>query len=661
MAVVIQSMVEPRAAGVMFTINPLTGSWREMTIEAAWGLGDAVVSGRIVPDLYRIRRPRRAPRVGTSLLARLRLTILEKQVREQESQERIGSSGTVEEAVGVGIQADPKLSDSQILKLCRLGLRVESLLGAPQDIEWAITGSGELHLLQARPVTTTRDVRRSAPVVWTRRFGGERWSDPVTPLGWSSIQPQLDWFIAYPETAHRYFGGSGATRLYRQAPYFNVTVFRHLAFKLPGAAPPRFMVELLPPDEERGWLRRHAMAPDLRVYRSILAETFAERRWERFRWNLFRNWEAWEEFRQQLDESLHGLEPVTSAALATDRIELCKSLLRGYIGVHICSLLFANIWYELSSAALKRKGLEALTEVVLRAPGTNATVQTHQALWELAHGRRDLASVVEEFGHRAANSWALFSSRWSEDPEQVQILSETVGRGPEPAVLASQKHQETQEALESLSGLVGRLVGLSRRYLQLREDQRFHFDRILWEWKKTLLWMEEDQGMELRFLEEPEVHALLEGRLERTEAQAWIERRRMAWKTELERRRNGDDPPVFLGEGTSEEHVGRRLQGMGISSGVVTAPVRVIRSMEDASLLRPGEVLVTRSTDPGWTPLFLTASALVMELGGMLSHGAVVAREYRLPGVVNLSGAMESLKDGQVVTVDGTRGTVWIR
>jgi pyruvate,water dikinase len=100
---------------------------------------------------------------------------------------------------------------------------------------------------------------------------------------------------------------------------------------------------------------------------------------------------------------------------------------------------------------------------------------------------------------------------------------------------------------------------------------------------------------------------------------------------------------------------------MGVSAGVVTGTVRVIRSPSEAASLKPGEILVTRATDPGWTPLFLVAGGLVMELGGMLSHGAVVAREYGRPAVVNVSGATRLLSDGQTVTVDGGRGRVWIR
>jgi pyruvate,water dikinase len=110
-----------------------------------------------------------------------------------------------------------------------------------------------------------------------------------------------------------------------------------------------------------------------------------------------------------------------------------------------------------------------------------------------------------------------------------------------------------------------------------------------------------------------------------------------------------------------EQSTGLRLQGTGTSPGVVTGRVRVLRSLSDGHQLKAGEILVARATDPGWTPLFLKAGGVIMELGGMLSHGAVVAREYGLPAVVNIQGAMSRLEDGDVVTIDGRRGVVWVQ
>ena len=157
--------------------------------------------------------------------------------------------------------------------------------------------------------------------------------------------------------------------------------------------------------------------------------------------------------------------------------------------------------------------------------------------------------------------------------------------------------------------------------------------------------------------------ALLAGELPEADARGLVQRREEGWRAEARRWAEGDPPPPFLiGDVAPDDATeGLRLQGLGISAGVITGPVRILRSLAEADRLKAGEILVTQATDPGWTPLFLSAAGLVMEMGGLLSHGAVVAREYGLPAVVNISAATSRLSDGQIITVDGSRGVVWVR
>ncbi|RME23044.1 MAG: hypothetical protein D6798_14365 [Deltaproteobacteria bacterium] len=667
MGVVIQALVDPECAGVLFTIDPTTGSWREMTVEAAWGQGEAVVSGLVVPEFHRVRRPRRSPPPLQRLLARMRLQLVETVPARQDFRWTVDESGhgLVQRPVPPHQLGRPCLDPEAVLELCRLGLRVEGARREPVDVEWARDSDGQFWLLQARPVTAGRGTRRAGPTVWTRRFVGERWTRPATPLGWSLMRELLEWFIAYPETSRRYLGGAAPTRMVRFAPYFNVTVFRHLAFKLPGRPPPRFMVELLPEDEERGWLRSHAHPPDLRVYRSILGETLRERRWQRFRWNLFTNWKAWEELRPRLDAAIAELStPIRSTADALARTRRCEALAREYVKVHICSLLFANIWYQLAEAALNRAGHARRVGVLLNPPADSPTVQTNRALWRLGRGALSLDEFLAEYGHRADGAWELFSPRWCEDPERVRALAAAIADQPDPGIAARAAHAAADRELQQVHGLARAVTVLARRYLALREEQRFTFDRLAWQWKRAWLWLEDSAGLSLRFLEAAEARSFFDGELSRDRAEELITRRRAEWEAELRRRAEGDEPPVFIiGDAAAEAELPahQRLEGMGISSGVVTGPVRVVRSLEDAHRLRPGDILVTRATDPAWTPLFLNAAGLVMELGGMLSHGAVVAREYGLPAVVNVTDATRRLHDGQTVTLDGRRGIVWIR
>ncbi|MFM2248889.1 MAG: hypothetical protein RL071_4964, partial [Pseudomonadota bacterium] len=506
------------------------------------------------------------------------------------------------------------------------------------------------------------DVRPAGAVVWTRRFLGERWTEPATPLGWSVISEQLEWFIAYPRVSRRHLGGAPALRLHRFAPYVNATIFRHLAFKLPGMAPPRFLLELLPADEEAAWLRGLARAPDLAVYGAVLQDTLRERRWRRFRWNPLRNWAQWDSFAAALDAELPALHaPVLDEGDALRRHHRCVELLRGYISIHICSLLFANITYEAAAAALAAGGREGLTARVLRPLGESWTVRTNRALRALGRGELPLDAFLEAFGHRASSSWELFSPRWAEAPEIALGLAAAARGAPDPSVEAAQARLEADRIeLRLPDGLRG-LVSLTRRYLQLREDQRFVFDRLAWAHKKALLWLEGARGMQLRFLEHGELIGLVEGRLDPGTAAGLIARRGEAWAAEVERRRVGDEPPMVLTEGEEAPRAAEgRLTGLGISAGEVRAVARVLRSPAEGARLGRGEILVARAADPGWTPLFLVAGGVVLEQGGMLSHGAVVAREYGLPGVVNVEGATTRIADGQVITVDGRRGLVFL-
>jgi phosphohistidine swiveling domain-containing protein len=664
MAVLIQPMIEPRSAGVMFTVNPLTGSWREMTIEAAWGHGEAVVGGHVVPDYYVVRRPRRAPRPVQRVLARVRLEVVADHVRSQRLGWQPGPDGGMTVPIPRSRVEAPKLRHAELFKLCRLGLRIEGLLGGPQDIEWAQDESGHFVVLQSRPVTSAAGVRRSGPTLWTRRFVGERWTEPATPLGWSLMRGMLEDFIGYPVTSEELLDGGAPTQLVRFTPYFNVTVFRHLSFKLPGMPPPRFMMELLPPDEERGWLRRRAQAPDFRAYASVLRETYADKRWQRFRWNPLTNHRAWDRFETTLGEELDALGADIHTLSDANRVRAqCGALAQSYIGIHVCSLLFANLLYQMCEGWLLARGQASLASDALRPDAESWTVRTNHALWRLGRGEMDETAFLAAYGHRAASSWELFSPRWAEAPQTVRILAEAAAQHGDPAALARQQVQRAIDARGDLGWGLRKTVALTQRYLLLRENQRFHFDRLLWTWKRAFLWIESHLDMAIRFLESTELDALMSGALSADDARDRIARRSAAWDEEIERRAQGDEPPVFLVGNDAVEPLAadQRLQGMGISRGVATGTVRVLHSIEEADRLQKGDILVARATDPGWTPLFLKAGGLVMELGGMLSHGAVVAREYGLPAVVNVTGATQRLKDGQRITVDGARGMVWVR
>jgi pyruvate,water dikinase len=582
------------------------------------------------------------------------------------------------------------LSRSALFRLCRLGLKVEGLLGEPQDIEWVLDESGAFHLVQARPITTTGSPRVRTDVLYTRRFIGERWPEPTTPMGWSIMGPLFEWFIAYPETQARYLGGGAALKLVQSRPYLNTTVFRHLAFKLPGAPPPGFMLELVPQSEEMGWRRRHAVRPDFSVYGSILKTTWAERRWERFYWNPFTNHRQWSEVRDQLDAQLGDLEQPSTVAEAVDLVNQKIAFMRTYISVHVCSLLFANLWYEVLEACLAAwvpTRSAYLQERLAVCPPGNKTLETNAALWRMAASAQeaDLQALergeipeafrdfFETFGARSDASWEIMSPRWRHAPQALLPLLRAQG-GPDPMVREVAQEAAFEDAWVQLRRAVPsgwrrialeRLIPMLREYLLLRENQRFWFDKLLYSTQETLLWLGRalaadgvlEDPSDIAYLTWPEVQGISGGSLTTEAVADWVARRRAQREADVL-----TEPPVFLvGDqpGTLDDN-GGRLQGLGISPGRVRGRVRILRRLSDGQRIQAGEILVARAVDPGWTPLFVMAAGLILEMGSVLSHGAVVAREYKIPAVVNIDGVMRRLRDGDEVTVDGTRGVVWL-
>ncbi|MCO4745320.1 MAG: hypothetical protein KC912_11075 [Proteobacteria bacterium] len=694
MGVVVQELVDARVSGVMFTINPLNGSWREMIVESTWGLCEGVVSGRIAPHWTLVRRPRKAPRPVQRVLSRVRLAVMQEDLPDIDRQWVVRGNRVEVEIVPRERRGIPTLSQRDLLRVCRLGLRIEAMLGSPQDIEWSYDASGRLYLLQARPITTTAEARPRKDVLWTRRFIGERWPEPVTPLGWAIMAPVFEHFIAYPRTQARLLGGGTALRLVDGRPYLNATVFRHLAFKLPGAPAPGFMTELVPPEEEAAWQRRFALLPDLSVYASLLSETFTEQRWRRFAWNPLTNHKVWDTFEAQLLADLPRLSrtPV-SRRDALHRLDDQLKVVTEYVGIHIVSLLFANLFFQLLDGALSawmpERAANLLPRLAVCPPG-NRTLETNAALHALAlEAKPDDLDRLEQgesqgpfglaldrfltrYGHRASASWEVFTPRWRDCPELLVPLLRTQQVGMAPSARSQSQEQDHYDALAELDALpplrrrtARLLVHYTRTYLLLRENQRFVFDHLLLALQDTAHWIGgqlADEGAltsaeDVAMLTLPELRALATEGLDAEQAMGWVERRR------AQRAAHADLlPPVFLrgDDGIAAPPTGNRLQGLGISPGRVTGTVRILRRLSEAAELKEGEILVAAAVDPAWTPLFLRAGGVLLEMGSRLSHGAVVAREYGLPAVVNLDGITHLLRDGQHVTVDGTRGAVWL-
>ena len=680
-AVVVQNMAPADVSGVVFTRDPIRARGKHLVVEAAPGSGGVVGGGSV--ERWELGR-------GKS------------------------GDGAIGEILGGG-GAGTLLDDSALRELGRLALAGEAALGVAADLEFAWSKHDGFSLLQLRPVTAPRRVRaRTRGIVWTQRFSGERWIEPVTPLGWSLIEPALARFTHWEWASRRYLRGTRIARLHAGLPFFNVTIFRHLLFKMPGTPTPEFVLEMFPPEEAAELRRRRWLFPTPGLVALVIAEACFRSRWRGHRWLWFTNPTDWERLATRILAEARATDlRRASGADALAEIARLRPWIDRYVGIHLWSLLWANLFYQVLGVLLERWGgrdLHVLRPALLvGGAGENFTVRANLAIAELAESaqrdaalaarlarvpdgaaalrelradpspaaaslRESLAKLLHDFGHRARSTWEVFSPRWRDEPELViEMMRASLRAGArarereESLRIARADAEATLTAkLRGVRGaIVARVLANARVFSHLRENQRFVFDELLLAVRDAALVLGDrlaSDGLLVRatdvtHLTIDEARELHDGTLSAAEAQRRISARR----AEIASARTAV-PPTFLFEHedgrTRVAANGPVLVGLGISPGSARGRVRIARTLDDASRLQPGEVLVAKATDPGWTPYFPSAAGLVTELGGRLSHAAVVAREYGLPAVANVADATRLLCDGEEVVIDGDAGTV---
>lgn len=596
LAVVVQTMVRADAAGVAFTVDPVTGR-REVTVEAALGLGESVVSGAVTPDSYRVGR-RVQTRLGDK---RTRIDL-----------RADGSTITT----AVCDPAAPSIDEATAKRVAALARKVERYYGRPMDIEWAVEDD-RLWLLQARPVTVVGQ-RPSKAGQWIHDDIIEHFPAPypldteVTQRTLNVVRGTLAGAGIEIEGGRELVqvDGDGLARL--TPPHLRLRrPWRLLSALLPdrcpdsadwGMAPFRELTDWVAstdvaalPDAELVALLRHAMdqAADLLQARAR---------------NLLP----------------YGLRGVLLGAL----LKLSRSKLEPFD-------LLAGVDYVSTDVNRAIADLVASADDDVRAalaarPVDVAAVRS-TAWWG------DLEVFLDRFGARTTRMYQVFSSRsWREDlPGFLSLLG---GQPPAPAVppavpwivpqrlLARYRaghvmREASVLAFEELGCQLRRLAHEAGRRLGLTPDEVVY------------LTFEELTGAVTRG---HEVRPVVDRRrAQRHRAQA-------AWTAGIASHSSGSGG------------------GVAASPGRATGPARIVRGPEDFDRLQPGDVLVCPATDPAWTPLFARAVAVVAQTGSRLSHAAIVAREYGIPAVLGMAGAL-NLPDGAVIDVDGSAGTVRVR
>jgi phosphohistidine swiveling domain-containing protein len=689
MAVVVQRLVEAEVAGVLFTRDPLDPEGEGMLVEASWGLGDSVVSGRVTPDRFHLDRATGA-------------------VRER----HLGAKTTETTPTGPHtVSADRQeafcLDEEQLARLAELGRAVEELFGGPRDVEWA-WADGQFWLLQARPITAITAAEREevrqeeiaslraraepAGTVWARFNLCEVLPEP-TPMTWAIVRRLLAGrggfgamyrdlgFKPHPsldeEGVYDLVAGQPYCNLSREPRFYSGWVPTHHPFaKLkadparalhprpvqnPGAAGPLF------------WLTLPVRLPFLfagAVLFHMRLANFTTHFAERFRHEIIPPFR--EEVARAAREALTSLSP--QALL--DRLEhWTRRTLHDFARDSLKPTVLARLAADNVLRLLARKMAPARADEAVRelAAGVRPELDADlpAALADLAAGRLDRSAFLERHGHRGSGEMELANPRWVEDPASLERLM-TGGSDRETA----SEPAAVWEAVAAEAGLstlertaLDPQVRAWQSYQGLRETGKHHLMAGYAEIRRTLVELDRRYHLQggIFYLTPDELPALIEG----TDFSGPIEKRKRRRRVAL----SLEAPPVLFSDDL--EALGRPnaglpmrgtdlLEGVALSAGVAEAPA-VLLDEPRAEGLPPEYVLVCPSTDPAWVPLLARgARALVMETGGVLSHGAIVAREFGLPAVAGpfragdelLPRLQGRLRDGQRLRIDGGKGTV---
>ena len=655
LAVVVQRLVRARSAGVLFTADPLTGRRRRAVVDAVRGLGERLVSGAANPDHF---------------------------VVDTQSGEILERDGDA-------------LDDARLVELARVGDRIERHFGRPQDIEWAVDAE-RLWIVQSRDITTLYPLPAGLPDadrdmrVFLSANVAQGVFQPLTPMGLQTFRLLSTAFataVGRPpqdvDAGASILKDSGLRLWIDLTPAIRNSATREIPVRALSVMEARsegvfralFADARLAPHRGsrlRTGLTLAGVLLRLGVIPTIVGAAF---RPDAARERLYRRLRA-------VDEADAG--PTTTAIERVGAFERLLVTVPPRLFPRLVAPLVAGLFsYNAAGRLLHGIATQDEMRTVLRGLPYNPTTEMDLALWSIARETRGdpaaeeraLAAFLERYGHRAVAEIDLGVPRWAEDPTYLRTAIAGYRRLDDAALAPdAQFARGARDAEATIAALLSRVHGprrlLARALFRrvralagLREMPKFQIMRIFGRARGILAPVGDELAAagriaaanDLWFLTLPEVRRGLAGE----DLRALVASRRAEYEREKRRRHI---PRVLLSDGTDAEAAyapapAGAIRGTAASPGVATGTARVLHAPGDGQL-EPGEILVAPATDPGWTPLFLTARALVMEMGGMMSHGAVVAREYGIPAVVGVAGATERIRTGDRITVDGSSGSV---
>lgn len=689
MAVVVQRMVFPEASGILFTADPVTGNRKDATVDAGFGLGEALVSGLVNPDVFRVRG---GEIVHRSIAAKERAV------------EPLSGGGTRRVPVGAGRREEPALTDAQVLALVRLGRRIEAHFGCPQDIEWCLADGG-FRIVQSRPITTLFPVPEAADGenhVYVSVGHQQMMTDAMKTLGLSmwrltAMAPMLEaggrlFVDVTPRLASPSVRPGLLDLMGRGDPLVRdalETVLERPGF-VPSRPEPEPAVGAPQPAAGGG---PAPIETDPAVVRELVARS--------------------EESVAALEREIRTHTGPDLFDFLTAAFEEHKRVLGDPLSMRAIMAGMEATWWlndRLWEWLGEKNAADTLT---LSAPG-NVTSEMGLALLDVADairphpeavaylrgvgdddgfldglakvdgGRRARAAIEEyldRYGMRCVGEIDITRPRWSERPSAlVPVILDNVRLfGPGAAARrfeegrrkALAKERDVLARLRALpdgdrkAGETKRMIDRVRTFIGYREYPKYGIVCRTHLYKQALL-REAERLVDAGVLGERDdvFHLTFEEFRDAVRThevdEALIRRRAEEFRVFA-----GLTPPrVLTSDGEAVHGAYRRddvpegaLTGLPVSAGTVEGRARVIPDVSGADL-EAGDILVTTFTDPSWSPLFVGIAGLVTEVGGQMTHGAVIAREYGLPAVVGVGGATRLIRDGQRIRVHGTDGYV---
>ncbi len=694
LSVVIQKMVYPEAAGIMFTADPITSNRKLLSIDASFGLGEALVSGLVSADCYKVQEEE----IVDTKIATKKLAIY-----------GLKEGGTETQQIAPEQQKTQTLTEQQILQLAHIGRQIEAYFGCPQDIEWCLVDD-TFSIVQSRPITTLYPIPEANDQenhVYVSVGHQQMMTDPMKPLG-------LSFFLLTTRAPMRKAGG----RLFVDITHNLASpVSRKMVIDALGKSDPLIKDALMTIVEREGFIKSSSdgkKVPSPSKSNKGISSSGFQAQIENDPTIVSDLIKSSQTSIEELKQTIHTKSGADLFDFMLEDIQQLKKILFDpqSSGV-IMAAMDASSW--INEKMNKWLGEKNVADTLSQSVPNNITSEMGLELLDVADVIRPYPEVIDylqhvkddnfldelikfdggqktqvaiyaylnKYGMRCTGEIDITKTRWSEKPTTLVPLLLSNIKNFEPHASNRKFEQGRQEALKKEQELLDRLrqlpggkrkaketkrmISLIRNFIGYREYPKYGMVSRYFVYKQALL-KEAEQLVQANVLHEKEdIYYLTFEEIRevvRTNKLDYqiISKRKDEYKLYEKLtppRVLTSDGEIIAGEYKRENLPAEAIVGLPVSSGVIEGRARVILNMEDADL-EDGDILVTSFTDPSWTPLFVSIKGLVTEVGGLMTHGAVIAREYGLPAVVNVENATKLINDGQRIRVNGTEGYVEI-